>query len=818
MAALTGSAQSFSTGGLTYTVSGSEASVTGFVAGSVPARLTVPAVVKDGGASYKVTSIGAGALETCADIKVLVLSKNIIEIGANAFMGSDMDSVICRTAQTPDMPKQAFSANTLANAILKYYANQVWQFTGLPEWKKFAHKETMPDPPMEIDGLYFEDNTHAYKAVTLVGYDPDAIAADLVIPETVVDPSKPFYDLSVVEVADNALKGAPVKSVVFPDNCEDIGANVLSGCTMLDSVVISNGVSRIGANFTEGCTNLKAVVLNPGGFIDMGNAKTAALATGAYTLYYGRTVNYSGTPAESPFAGDAVKRVVYNFGSYGNPTKGIFAASTSLETVTFAEKVTWVGAGAFSGCPALKNVVFTNEIAKIQEQAFANCASLKALHLPVSITDIAAGAFAGTPLDSVICLSSTPATLADDAFSDETFAGAALMVPAGSLDAYKSAEGWKKFVNIKEEAGEQDASFTVGGLTYTVLSRTDKTVTVSGYDAATIPATLEMPSTVTFEDQEYTVTETVQKALSNAPVKYVKLPTTVQLIAQEFLMGSKSLETVVIPAGVTRIAPRFTLECSALTKVVLEPGTETIDMGDLNDQPFSGGAFTVYVGRPIKMVESNGWLFSPFTNSRYVKRAVISPETGACAHLFANSSSLESIEFTEGCTAVGQQMASSCRALTSVKFAPTKTEIGERAFAYCEKLTSITLPASMASIGENAFSEIDMETVVSMAKLPPNLATSAFSDNTYANASLIVPIGMDDYYVQSEGWQKFAHITGRDMSSAAAIESDIDEGVVTVMDINGRVIYNGPREAMPTLRGGIYILKSGEKVQKIMGL
>ena len=43
-----------------------------------------------------------------------------------------------------------------------------------------------------------------------------------------------------------------------------------------------------------------------------------------------------------------------------------------------------------------------------------------------------------------------PFGISDNTFSNYTFYNATLYVPVGTIDKYKSTEGWKDFVNIKE--------------------------------------------------------------------------------------------------------------------------------------------------------------------------------------------------------------------------------------------------------------------------------------------------------------------------------------------------------------------------------
>lgn len=57
----------------------------------------------------------------------------------------------------------------------------------------------------------------------------------------------------------------------------------------------------------------------------------------------------------------------------------------------------------------------------------------------------------------VVCGSPTPATL-DNAFTRDVYDNALLVVPRGSLEAYKSAAGWKEFLNVAQDRDKGDTN------------------------------------------------------------------------------------------------------------------------------------------------------------------------------------------------------------------------------------------------------------------------------------------------------------------------------------------------------------------------
>lgn len=83
---------------------------------------------------------------------------------------------------------------------------------------------------------------------------------------------------------------------------------------------------------------------------------------------------------------------------------------------------------------------------------FCQCTGLTSATIGNSVTFIGTSAFMGcTGLTSIHCKNGVPCKVQSDSFSGGIIQKATLYVPKGSIDAYKSAEGWKQFSNIVEE-------------------------------------------------------------------------------------------------------------------------------------------------------------------------------------------------------------------------------------------------------------------------------------------------------------------------------------------------------------------------------
>ena len=109
----------------------------------------------------------------------------------------------------------------------------------------------------------------------------------------------------------------------------------------------------------------------------------------------------------------------------------------------------------FEGCTSLTTIEIPDYVGEL-EATFRGCSSLQSITLPASITRIGAQTFSGCTNMAVIeCKAVTPPECDDDAFAPYRdlqgnehrfpFGTVTVKVPAGSVDAYKSADPWYNF-------------------------------------------------------------------------------------------------------------------------------------------------------------------------------------------------------------------------------------------------------------------------------------------------------------------------------------------------------------------------------------
>lgn len=124
-----------------------------------------------------------------------------------------------------------------------------------------------------------------------------------------------------------------------------------------------------------------------------------------------------------------------------------FCDCNGLTSISIPSGVTTIDDYAFANCFGLTNLIIPDNVTIIGNNAFHACTNIASCTIGSGITEIQSEAFNQCiSLASVTVKASTPPTLGDDVFIYNA-STRTIYVPSGSVNTYKTADGWSNYAS-----------------------------------------------------------------------------------------------------------------------------------------------------------------------------------------------------------------------------------------------------------------------------------------------------------------------------------------------------------------------------------
>lgn len=280
----------------------------------------------------------------------------------------------------------------------------------------------LPEGLEYIGGDAFTGVSGFYESQTL------SLTGELYIPSTV----KYILDGAF---AKQSLQG----EIVLPSKMKYLGGDVFVDCEFLTGQIhIPEGLTELNNAFAP---NMTAKVV----YIPQGIKKVKGIRGKYSSIVFPEGVEeIGGFNGNSNLKGDihlpSTLRVLHEAAFEG----------TSISHINLPEGLEFINEYTFYWCTSLQDTItLPSTVIQIKQHAFTSCEKLNAVILPEHLEEIKEWAFSNCrSLYYIRCLNPVPPVLSPWAFNGVEKNECALVVPEGSVDAYRNAEGWREFKRI----------------------------------------------------------------------------------------------------------------------------------------------------------------------------------------------------------------------------------------------------------------------------------------------------------------------------------------------------------------------------------
>ena len=488
----------------------------------------------------------------------------------------------------------------------------------------------------------------------------------------------------------------------------------------------------------------------------------------------------------------------------------------------------YVGKEWFRGCKNLSNIVLPKTIKTLQEYAFASCFKLEEIELPAALTEVGSHAFADCRgLKTIHVLGTTPANLTGtDHFQKNE--GLKIYVPAGSVDAYKTA--WAEYkdyiVSNADYKVVNEVTLTNAGTlaeklglyvewSYSGGAAYDEPRYIHGnyakYDSLVVHGPLNdldlwtirylagnngynRGGVATDGNLRYLNLYDTRIVKDNNKAHYLNKSWGIKWaweaiqneneLPYNLFFNCTSLESLVLPKTLTKINARIFEGCNALKRLAIPASLQDYDTWEyfkgLLDYPLDELVFVT--DKPAVSDRGNPWgqeigvaytkksQLPDYMNQPYLTRStktIVAPfEEDAVMESLAEKGEFFPSEYLQK-ESIGNLFKENNKITRFEDFNQfTKLkELEAGAFHDCKNLKTISLPDSLERIAQTAFSSCtSLDTLYISTDSVPELAEHAFADLP-ADFRILVPKTLCKVY--REKWAEYAdHINVNEQNNS----------------------------------------------------
>lgn len=261
-------------------------------------------------------------------------------------------------------------------------------------------------------------------------------------------------------------------------------------------------------------------------------------------------------------------------------------------------------------------------------------------------------------------------------------------------------------------------TFEIGDLTYTVLTESGTTGTVSVKATSTeITGKVIIPERVSNNGKDYTVTQVADKAFWHcAQMTSVKIPESVNYVGSFGFNDCASLDSLVFPNDDLTFSAWYVC---------------------------SGCKSLKYVRLPANLQKLGYEMFSECENLE----SIHIPEscTNWSTYSFFRCYKLKNVNIPYGVKTIGQAAFYECYELEDLEIPPTVTSIEKQAFTRCKKLRTLDLPNSVTQFGWQTFEECTLLKHLTFPSHLKNIRDGGCLENCSGLTEVTIPAEIENF-------------------------------------------------------------------------
>lgn len=388
------------------------------------------------------------AFSSCISLQSIDIPEGVTEIGDVAFSGYGFTSVIIPNS-VRTLGAGCFQGSKLTSVVIG---------TGLSE---------IPDDCFsgsELTSVTLPDN------VTSLGEEAFGGCASL---------AEVNIGKGLKQIKDKCFAESGLKSVSLPSNVTSIGVEAFANCASLATVDFGSGIREIPENcfrssgLTEitlpesvttvgewafaGCVSLRSLTVCGPKTFDESAFNIYKTTTDYINVYIDDLTDW----CERTTFANKYASPFYTGG--GDVPSSLYVNGELVENLVIPDGMVKINDYTFNDCGSIKSVVVPDGVVSIGTYAFS-CPEMAKATIGKNVNTIGNYAFSSSKLMEFTSWNPVPPTNSGIGYHSDDFT---VYVPAGSVDAYKSAEDWR-YYNIKaigdggvEEIGGGEVSVSV---------------------------------------------------------------------------------------------------------------------------------------------------------------------------------------------------------------------------------------------------------------------------------------------------------------------------------------------------------------------